>query len=159
MDIYQKLKDLGIDLPEAPSPAGLYAPAVIFADERLVYLSGCLPSSDHKLTMGKLGRELTLEQGQELARSAMINALAVLQQTLGDLNRIEQVVKLTTYVASADDFYEQPQVANGGSQLLADIFGIENVPARSAVGVNVLPLNMPLETELLVELKQSYVEL
>lgn len=159
MDIYQKLKDLGIVLPEASAPAGLYAPAKIFAEERLVYLSGCLPVRDDKLVLGKLGRDITLEQGQTLARSAMLNALAVLQQVLGDLNRIESIIKITTYVASADDFYEQPQVANGGSQLLADIFGAINVPARSAVGVNVLPLNMPVETELLVELKQSYVEL
>jgi len=159
MDIYQRLSDLGIVLPEASAPAGLYAPARIFAEERLVYLSGCLPARDENLVLGKLGREVTLEQGQALARSAMINAIAVLQQTIGDLNRIESIVKLTTFVASADDFYEQPQVANGGSQLLADIFGVENVPARSAVGVNVLPLNMPLETEMLVELKQSYVEL
>lgn len=159
MDIYQRLNDLGIVLPEAAAPAGLYVPARVFAEERLVYLSGCLPIRDESLVLGKLGREVTLEQGQALARSAMINAIAVLQQTIGDLNRIESIVKLTTFVASADDFYEQPQVANGGSQLLADIFGVENVPARSAVGVNVLPLNMPLETEMLVELKQSYVEL
>ena len=159
MDIYLRLNDLGIVLPEATAPAGLYAPARVFAEERLVYLSGCLPIRDESLVLGKLGREVTLEQGQALARSAMINAIAVLQQTIGDLNRIESIVKLTTFVASADDFYEQPQVANGGSQLLADIFGVENVPARSAVGVNVLPLNMPLETEMLVELKQSYVEL
>jgi enamine deaminase RidA (YjgF/YER057c/UK114 family) len=82
----------------------------------------------------------------------MINALSVLEQAIGDLNKVKAIVKITTFVASADNFYEQPLVANGGSQLLADIFGMENLPARSAVGVNVLPLNMPVETEMLVEL-------
>ena len=159
MDINQRLYELGIELPEASAPAGLYSPAKIFSDDRLVYLSGCLPVRDDKLVLGKLGRELTLEQGRDLAKSAMLNALAVLQQAVGDLNRIQSIVKVTTYVASDDSFYDQPQVANGGSQLLADIFGIENVPARSAVGVNVLPLNMPVETELLVELKETYIEL
>lgn len=152
MDIYEKLKELGIELPAAPAPAGLYAPARFFAQDKLLYLSGCLPVRDENLQMGKLGRELTLEQGQQMARSAMLNALAVLQREIGDLNRIRSVVKMTTFVASDDSFFDQPQVANGGSRLLSDIFGSENVPARSAVGVNVLPLNMPVETEILVEL-------
>jgi enamine deaminase RidA (YjgF/YER057c/UK114 family) len=152
MDIYQKLKDLQIELPAAPPPAGLYAPARFFAQGKMVYLSGCLPVRDDKLLTGRLGRELTLEQGQMMARSAMLSALAVLHREISDLNRIRSIVKITTFIASDDSFFEQPQVANGGSQLLADIFGKHNVPARSAVGVNVLPLNMPVETELLVEL-------
>lgn len=152
MDIYARLSELGIELPKAPAPAGMYAPARLFSEEHLVYLSGCIPTRDENLIAGRLGNELTVEQGQAMARSAMINALSVLEQAIGDLNKVKAIVKITTFVASADDFYEQPLVANGGSQLLADIFGMENLPARSAVGVNVLPLNMPVETEMLVEL-------
>lgn len=152
MDIYDRLKELKIELPDAPLPAGLYAPARYFAQEKLMYLSGCLPARDENLKLGKLGRELTMEQGQTMARSAMLSALAVLHRETGDLNRVRSIVKITTFVASTDSFFEQPQVANGGSQLLADIFGSSSVPARSAVGVNVLPLDMPVETELLVEL-------
>lgn len=152
MDVYETMRKLKIALPAAPDPAGLYVPAKSFAGGKLVFLSGCLPTRDDTLKTGRLGRDLAMEEGAAMARSAMLNALAVLHRELGDLNRIRTIVKITTFVASADDFYAQPAVANGGSQLLADVFGIENVPARSAVGVNVLPFNMPVETELLVEL-------
>lgn len=96
---------------------------------------------------------ITLEEGQVHARNAMLNVLAVPNANVG-LNNVKGAVKILTFVASADDFCAQPAVANGGSQLLADLFGAENVPARSAIGVNVLPGNIPVETEAIFEIKE-----
>ena len=114
----------------------------------MVYVSGCGPVIDDAIG-GKLGKDFTTEQGQEYARNCMLNVLAVLHAEVGDLNKV-RAVKILTFVASADDFTEQPQVANGGSQLLMDLYG--DVPARSAIGVNVLPGNIPVETEALFEI-------
>ena len=102
---------------------------------------------------GKLGRDYTLEQGQEFARNSMLNVLAVLKREIGDLNRVRSVVKLLVFVASDDEFYQQPQVANGASALLGELFGQEmGIPARSAIGVNVLPGNLPVEIEAIFEI-------
>ncbi|HBP37562.1 MAG TPA: RidA family protein [Clostridiales bacterium] len=151
MDVYQRLMELGLKLPPAPARGGVYAPAKKFAGG-LVYVSGCGPSIGGVAVQGKLGCEFTLEQGQEYARNCMLNVLAVLESCIGDLNRVKNVVKITTFVASADDFYNQPKVANGGSSLLVELFGEEaGAPSRSAIGVNVLPGNIPVETEALFE--------
>ncbi len=150
MDVYQKLEEMGLKLPKAPQKGGVYSPCVVF-NGNLVYVSGCGPAIGDKTYTGKLGAEYALEKGQEAARDAMLNVLAVLNDYVGDLNKIKPV-KIITFVASKDDFYQQPAVANGGSELLAALYGAENVPARSAIGLNVLPGNIPVETEGLFEI-------
>ena len=152
MDIYEKLKELNITLPAAPAKGGIYSLCKEFG-KNLVYVSGCVPVIGDQAVVGKLGSEFTLEEGQVHARNAMLNVLAVLDANVG-LNNVKGAVKILTFVASADDFCAQPAVANGGSQLLADLFGAENVPARSAIGVNVLPGNIPVETEAIFEIKE-----
>lgn len=152
MDVYQKMEQLNIVLPKPPAKGGVYSPAKRFG-QGLVYISGCGPALDAPIT-GKLGRDFTTAQGQVFARNCMLNVLAVLEAEIGDLRRVTCLVKLLTMVASASDFYEQPAVANGGSQLLLDLFGPElTAPARSAIGVNVLPGNIPVETEALFEIQ------
>ncbi len=151
--VYAKLEELGITLPQPPAKGGLYTPARQFAGN-LVYISGCGPMIDGQPVRGKLGREFTVEQGQQYARQCMMNILAVLQAKIGDLNKVKSAVKILTLVASSDDFYDQPKVANGGSGLLIELFGEEaGAPARSAIGVNVLPGNIPVETEALFEIE------
>jgi enamine deaminase RidA (YjgF/YER057c/UK114 family) len=151
MDIYEKMKELKITLPKAPSKGGVYAPAKEFGGS-LVYVSGCGPVVD-KPVQGKLGREYNVSEGQQFARHCMLNVLAVLEAAIGDLRRVKNCVKILTMVAGTDDFYDQPAVANGGSQLLADLFGTETgLPSRSAIGVNALPGNIPVETEALFEI-------
>lgn len=151
MDVYQKLAELGLKLPTPPAKGGVYAPARQFGTG-LVYVSGCGPSIGGVTCQGKLGSEFTLEQGQTYARNCMLNVLAVLEANIGSLNKVKAAVKITTFVASANDFYDQPKVANGGSALLVALFGEEaGAPSRSAIGVNVLPGNIPVETEALFE--------
>lgn len=150
-DVYETLAKMNISLPAAPARGGLYTPCVEFGD-RLVYVSGCGAVIGDQPADGKLGRDYSLEEGQEFARRSMLNVLAALQDCIGDLNKVRRAVKILVFVASADDFTQQPQVANGGSELLAGLFGRENVPARSAIGVNVLPGNLPVETEAIFEL-------
>lgn len=151
-NVYDKLKDMGIALPTPPAKGGLYTPVVEFGDH-LLYCSGCGPQIDGSSIDGKLGRDLTLEQGQEAARRCMLNLLANLDAKLGDLNRIKRFVKVLAFVNSADDFTQQPQVANGGSQLLLDLFGEERgLPARTAIGTNATPGNIAVEIEVLVEI-------
>jgi enamine deaminase RidA (YjgF/YER057c/UK114 family) len=151
MDVYERMKELGIILPKAPPKGGVYAPVKEFG-HGLVYVSGCGPNIAEPVK-GKLGKEFTVGQGQEFARNCMLNVLAVLQANIGDLGKIKNCVKILTLVAGTEDFYDQPAVANGGSQLLIDIFGPEiGTPSRSAIGVNALPNNMPVETEGLFEI-------
>lgn len=152
-DVYAKLKELGLELPAAPPKGGVYASSRLFGDH-LVYISGCGPAINGPVT-GKVGKDFTKEEAQVFSRNSMLNVLAVLQDRIGDLNKVKQVVKILVFVASGDDFYEQPFVANGGSQLLVDLFGEEaGAPARSAVGMNVLPGNMPVETEAIFEIME-----
>jgi enamine deaminase RidA (YjgF/YER057c/UK114 family) len=151
MDIYEKMKELNITLPKTPAKGGVYAPAKEFG-RGLVYVSGCGPLVD-KPVQGKLGREYSVAEGQQFARHCMLNVLAVLEANIGDLRRVKNCVKILTMVAGTDDFYDQPAVANGGSQLLADLFGDEvGLPSRSAIGVNALPGNIPVETEAVFEI-------
>lgn len=145
--IEDKLKELGLTLPQPPAKGGLYTPAKRFGGN-LVYISGCGPSTDGTPIVGKLGEGVTEEQGYAYARGSMLNVLAVLKREIGDLDKVKDCVKVTCFVASAPDFYNQPQVANGGTQLLIDLFGQEKgAPTRSAIGMAVLPGNMPVETE------------
>ena len=137
--VEDRLKELGLSLPEAPAKAGSYAPAKRFGGN-LYFVTGCL------------GKDVTAEQGYEYAKNSMLNVLAVMKREIGDLDKIKNVVKVTCFVASAPDFYAQPQVANGGTELLIQLFGEEEgTPSRSAVGMASLPLNMPVETEALFE--------
>jgi enamine deaminase RidA (YjgF/YER057c/UK114 family) len=155
MDIYERLKELNIQLPPAPPPGGMYTPAKIFGSN-LVYTSGVgsTDASGEEPYLGKLGADLTVEQGQDAARLATINLLSVLNAELGDLNRIKSIVKQLGFIASTPDFYQQPAVLNGSTKLLIQAFGdVVGRPARSAIAVNVLPDNIPIEIELLVELK------
>lgn len=147
MDIYEKLKELGLELPAAPAKGGVYTPCKEFGDH-LLYVSGCGPVIGGQKINGKLGKEYNLEEGQKYAEQCMLNVLAVLQSKIGNLNKIKDVVKILVFVASEDDFYLQPQVANGASNLLVELFGNEiGAPTRSAIGVNVLPGNIPVEIE------------
>lgn len=154
MNVYQKLDEMGIRLPQATQKAGIYSRLLPFG-ENLVYVSGTGPAiGEDQGPVGKLGSDLTLEQGQDAARRCAINILANLHAELGDLNRIRRFVKLLAFVASDDSFMQQPLVANGASKLLLDVFGEKaGLPARSAIGVNVLPGNIPVEIEALLELE------
>ena len=151
MDVNEIMKQKNITLPEPPPKGGVYAPCRIVGN--LAFISGCGCIIGDMTAAGKLGRDYTLEQGQEFARNSMLNVLAVLKSEIGDLNRVRSVVKLLVFVASDDEFYQQPQVANGASALLGELFGQEmGIPARSAIGVNVLPGNLPVEIEAIFEI-------
>jgi enamine deaminase RidA (YjgF/YER057c/UK114 family) len=152
MSIENRLRELGITLPAPPKPVGSYIPAVRTAN--LVFLSGTLPFQEGKLAWeGKLGHELTVEQGKQAARLALINALAVIQQALGSLDRVKRIVRLGGHVASAPGFNQQPMVLNGASDLLVEIFGERGIHARLALGAIELPLNASVELELIVEVE------
>ncbi len=150
MDIYKKLNELNLELPKPPAKGGVYSPCKKFGDN-LIYVSGCSATVDGKTVVGRLIEDYTLEEAQEYAKLAMLNVLAVIHAEVGDLNKVRPV-KILTFVNSPSDFTMQPQVANGGSQLLAELYGADEVPARSAIGVNVLPGNTPVETEALFEI-------
>ncbi|MFI6702750.1 RidA family protein [Streptomyces sp. NPDC050509] len=148
------LADLGLTLPEVVPPLAAYQPAV--RSGAYVYTSGQLPMVDGKLPVtGKVGAEVTADEAKELARTCALNALAAVKSVVGDLDRIARVVKVTGFVASAADFTGQPGVVNGASELLGQVLGDKGVHARSAVGVAVLPLDAPVEVEILVELTED----
>lgn len=151
--IEERLAELGIKLPEPPPKGGVYAPAKVFGGN-LVYISGCGPVVDDTQITGKCGEKVSVEEGYKYARNCMLNVLAVLKREIGDLDRVKSAVKVTCFVASAPDFYSQPQVANGGTQLLIDLFGQETgAPTRSAIGMSVLPGDIPVEIEALFEIE------
>jgi enamine deaminase RidA (YjgF/YER057c/UK114 family) len=148
----EKLKELGIDLPETPRPLGSYVPAVKTGN--LVFLSGILPLREGKLIRyGRVGEEITVEDAREDAKVAVINALAVLRSYIGSLNTVQRCIKITGYIASSPDFTDQPKVLNAASDLLCAVFGEAGKHARSAVGVTVLPLDAPIEIECIFEVK------
>jgi len=153
MDVYSQLKTLGIELPPPPPRGGNYAP-VQSPDGVNLYISGCGPQIGDSAMTGKLGENLSIEEGKTVAMRCMLNALAALQGAIGDLNKVEQFVKLTVFVAGASDFYEQPKVANGATDLLVSLFGERGLPARSAVGMAALPGNIPVEIEAIVKIKE-----
>ncbi|MBU6434631.1 MAG: RidA family protein [Nitrospirae bacterium] len=144
-----RLAELQIALPPPPQPLATYVPVVRAGD--LLFLSGVLPMRDGQLVFsGKLGRDLTVEQGMEAARLALLNALAIAKQELGTLDRITRVVKVVGHVASAEGFVQQPQVINGASDLLVAIFGEAGRHARVAVGAAELPRGAPVEIEVIL---------
>ena len=146
----QRLVDLGLALPPIAAPVAAYVPAVRSGNH--VFTSGQLPTVEGSLvTTGKVGAEVDAEQAKGLARICILNALAAVKGEVGDLAAVRRVVKVVGYVASAPDFTGQPGVVNGASELLGEVFGDAGQHARSAVGVAVLPLDAPVEIELVVE--------
>jgi len=152
MSFEARLADLAIALPPAPKPVATYIPAVRVGD--LLFLSGTGPFKDGRIVYtGKLGKDLTVEQGYEAARLTVLNALAMVRQELGTLDHVVRIVRLTGHVASADGFTQQPAVINGASDLLVQIFGDAGRHARLALGAAELPLNMCIELELILQVR------
>lgn len=148
----ERLKELGITLPTPPKPLAAYVPAVRAGD--LVFISGQAPTRDGQpVWTGRVGADLTLEEGYEAARLVMINALAVLKEEIGSLDNVARIVKLLGWVNSAPDFVQQPQVINGASELLEQIFGERGKHARSAVSAHTLPFNIAVEIEMIAQVK------
>jgi len=151
MNIDQKLSELGLLLPPAPKPVGLYKPFVVSG--KLAFLSGQISKdAEGKILAGKVGKDLSLAEGQAAARLAALNALSIMKGLIG-FEKILRVVKMTGFVQSAPDFYEIPSVVNGASELLAEVMGEQGTHARSAVGMASLPMNAAVEIELVLELK------
>ena len=146
----ERLAELGLSVPEVAKPVAAYVPAV--RSGNYVYTSGQLPMRDGQLiTTGKVGGEVTPEEATECARQCALNAIAAVRAEVGELSTIKRIVKVVAFVASTPDFTGQPGVANGASELFGEVFGEAGRHARSAVGVPVLPLDAPVEVELLVE--------
>ncbi|GHJ58444.1 LysR family transcriptional regulator [Nocardioides sp. OK12] len=147
----ERLGELGLAVPEVAKPVAVYVPAVRSGSH--VYTSGQLPMRDGELmATGKVGGEVTAEEAYECAQQCALNAIAAVRAQVGELSQVARIVKVVCFVASTPDFTGQPGVANGVSELLGKVFGEAGVHARSAVGVPVLPLDAPVEVELVVEL-------
>ena len=150
----ERIAELALTLPSDTPPLAAYAPAVRTGN--LVFTSGQLPRIDGELThVGKVGAEVTAEQAKEAAQACALNAIAAVKAEIGDLANVRRVVKVVGFVASAPDFTGQPGVVNGASELLGKVFGDAGVHARSAVGVAVLPLDVPVEVEMVVEVEPA----
>ena len=151
--IEKRIAELGISLPDSPQPIANYVPAVRTGN--LLFVAGLGPAAraDGSVPNGKVGRDLTQEEGYEAARLVGINLLARLKSSLGDLDRVVRVVKLLSMVNSAPEFTQQPAVANGCSDLLVEVFGERGRHARSAVGMASLPNDIPVEIEMIVEVR------
>jgi enamine deaminase RidA (YjgF/YER057c/UK114 family) len=146
----ERLADLGLSVPDVAKPVAAYVPALRSGNH--VFTSGQLPMRDGQLMLtGKVGGEVTQEEAVECARQCALNALAAVRAEVGELSAVKRIVKVVAFVASTPDFTGQPLVANGVSELLGEVFGEAGRHARSAVGVNVLPLDSPVEVELVVE--------
>ncbi|MGD1974751.1 MAG: RidA family protein [Desulfobacterales bacterium] len=153
MQVEARLKELGIDLPPAITPVANYVPAAKTGN--LIFLSGHGPvKEDGTLIPGKVGADLTTEQGYETARRIAIGLLGTLKTEIGDLDAIRRIVKLLGFVNCTAEFADQPKVINGASDLLVEVFGEKGKHARSAVGTNALPFNIAVEIEMIVEIKE-----
>jgi len=149
-----RVRELGIQIPTLPPPVAIYVPAVRTGD--LVFASGQTPTVDGVLQVqGKLGGEVSIEQGQQAARLAALNCVAEVRGLLGSLDRVARIVRLTGFVASATGFAQQPAVVNGASQLIEEVFGEAGRHARSAIGVAELPGGAPVEIELIVAAREG----
>ena len=152
MSVEAKITELGVDIPLPPQPVGAYVPCLISGN--LAITSGQLPMVEGALLYrGKLGRDFSVDEGYKAARICALNCLGVLKSTLGSLDKIKRIIKVTGFVHSENDFYDQPKVINGASELLGELFGDKGKHARSAVGVNSLPLGAAVEIEMMVELE------
>lgn len=146
----ERLAELGLTVPEVAKPVAVYVPAVRSGNH--VFTSGQLPMKAGELMLtGKVGDDVSPEEGYACAQQCALNALAAVRAELGDLSAVKRIVKVVVFVASTPDFTGQPGVANGASELFGSVFGDAGVHARSAVGVSALPLDAPVEVELLVE--------
>jgi|SRR5699024_1199148 len=153
-DVEKRIKELGFRLPVPPKPAASYIPTQQTGS--LIFTSGQLCTKEGKLLYkGKLGSDLTIEQGKKAARQALLNCLAVIKDKIKNLNKINKIVKVFAVVNSAPDFVEQPYVINGASDFLEEIFGEKGKHARTAISANELPFNTPVEIEIIVELKMQ----
>jgi enamine deaminase RidA (YjgF/YER057c/UK114 family) len=152
--IEERLRDLQLEIPEAPKPVAAYVPAKKVGN--LIFTAGQLPMVNGELiSKGLLGQDVEIEEANKAARICTLNALAAIKGVIGDLDLIQQIVRVVGYVASVPTFTQQPAVVNGASELLLEIFGDDGKHARSAVGMAVLPLNASVEIELTVEIKLS----
>jgi len=149
----EKLAAAGVELPPAVSPFGAYVPAVRTGN--LLFLSGMLPTVGHEPKfLGRIGKELNLEQGCDAAYAAALNVLAVAKQHLGSLDKIARVVRLGVYIAAAGDRQDLVKIADAASELLRDVFGEEKMSSRLVFGVESLPLGVPVELEVIFELAE-----
>lgn len=154
MHVEDKLTQLGLVLPSPGPPAGNYVGAVLVGD--LLFVSGHGPRrADHSYMTGKVGRDLTTEQAYEAAKVVMLNCLASVKRAIGDLDRVKRIVKLFGMVNCTADFIEQPQVINGASDLLVELYGESGRHARSAVGMQQLPMNIAVEVEMIVAVNNT----
>ena len=149
--VTEKLAALGLALPAVPAPVAAYVNCV--RSGNLLYLSGGLPIDGEKKIIGKVPSEVSVEQAQEGARMIILNRLAVIQDAIGSLDKVKQVVSLGGFVNSEPDFYGHPQVINGASELLVEIFGDKGKHSRTALGAAALPLNVAVEINLIVEVE------
>ncbi|HEX4039219.1 MAG TPA: RidA family protein [Acidobacteriaceae bacterium] len=149
----RRLEALGIRLPDAPHPFGSYVETVETGN--LLFFSGMLPVVDHKPQyVGRLGAELDAEAGRDAVRTAALSILAVAQKHLGSLDRVTRVVRLGVFLATAGDFFDQPRVADAASDLFRDVFGEDKLPVRLVIGVASLPLGVPVELEVILEIAE-----
>jgi len=155
MEAEDKLHKLGLRLLPEPTPVGAYLLAQKTGN--LLFLSGttCYLENGSLLFTGRLGKELSIEQGYQAAQQTMLNLLSVVKSELGDLDRVERVIKINGYVNSAPDFDRQPAVINGASELLVNIFGTCGKHARTSIGVSDLPGHIPVEIEMVVQIRQG----
>ena len=154
MSIEEKIKELGIELPETPAPIAEYIPAKRVND--LVYVSGQGPIKEGEfIYIGKVGGSVNLDEAYQCAQQCCLNALAAVKSVIGSLDEVEEIVKLRGFVNSKDDFLEQPKVINGASELLVKIFGEKGRHARAALGTSVLPDDIPVELEMIVKVKSN----
>jgi len=148
-----RLEELGIELPAPPTPFGNYVE--VSQTGNLLFLSGMLPVVDHRPKyLGRLGKELDADLGQDAARTAALSALAAIKAHLGSLDKVARIVRHGVLMATFGDFFDQPRVADGASDLFASVFGARGVSARLVIGVASLPLGMPIELEVIVEIAE-----
>jgi enamine deaminase RidA (YjgF/YER057c/UK114 family) len=149
----QRLAELGIELPAPPTPFGTYVETLQTGN--LLFFTGMLPVVDHKPKyLGRLGKELDAAAGRDAARTAALSALAAAKKHLGSLDRVTRVVRLGVFIATHGDFFDQPTVADGASDLFRDVFGADKNPVRLVIGVASLPLGMPIELEVILEIAE-----
>lgn len=152
MKIEARLEELGIVLPAVPKPVAAYIPAVRTGN--LVFTSGQIPVSNGEMKYkGRVGQEVSVEEAYEAARTCVINCLSVIKSEIGDLDKIKKIIKVTGFVNTIGESGDQPKVINGASELLLEVFGEKGKHARAAVGCSGLPLNVPVEVEMIVEVE------
>ena len=149
----RRLQDLGIQLPPTPTPLGSYVETVQTGN--LLFFSGMLPIVDHKPKfIGRLGKELDAESGREAVYVAALNVLAAAKEHLGSLDRVTRVIRLSVFIATSGDFFDQPRVADAASDLFRDVFGIEKTSVRQVIGVASLPVGVPVEIDVIFEVAE-----